>query len=406
MRKKREEILRVKAAILNSNDSCSLQDIIDSDEYAFSGIKMLFSTNVSGAQLQVPESHRHVMRGLFSKNGLLAYSDSIRKEMKTGTSFIGYKQRALLDTNLLSDLPKYLLGLDVTTKEKIKDTLDIIKITYRGGFDYGFPMLENLRQFTSDNNPYPVLKVSAAIYLDHKFRDSIPSHTSNDNIFEPYFEQAEKFWLDFRASKGMWLFLDNRDLIYAVLLKTYYMCLSRNKITIESALNELLTFCLDKLGVIPLKELYFAWKIVIGFSIGYFTPAFDESSLKSPKKNTISRIGALAWDLFIFRFSETLLTEEKGNYFYVPSVTTLDQGLLDTVASCPVRAMISFPDIEYVETIFEDELQFQQCLNSSMSIKQKMMISESTRNIKGNRKLRYHITLSICELEKLIRELK
>ncbi|MBD2799789.1 hypothetical protein ID854_04795 [Xenorhabdus sp. M] len=405
MNNKREKILRVKTAILSANDCSSLADIIDSDESAFSGIRMLFSTNASGAELQVPESHQHIMRGIFSKSRLLAYSDAIRNEMETGTSVICFKQRALFDTNLLSDLPKYFLGSDITTKEKIKETLDIIEKVYGGGFDYCFPMLENLRQFTCDNNPYPVIKVSAAIYLDHKLRNTIHYQSAN-NIFEPYFEQAENAWLNFRSSNEVWKLLDIRDLIYAVLLKTYHICLSRSSITIENALNELVAFCLDKLGVMPLKELYFAWKIVIGFSIGYFTPVFNETSLKKTKKDTISRIGALAWDLFIFRFTETLLTEEKGNNFYVPNVTTLDQGLLETVASCPVKAMISFPEFKYVETVFEDELQFQLCLDSSMSAKQKSLILDSKRNIRGDRKLRHNITSSIYELEKLIKGLK
>lgn len=405
MNDSKDKILRVKTAILTADDSYSLKDIVDSEEHAFSGIRMLFSTEAAGTQLQVPESHSHIMRGIFSRSRLLAYSDSIRREMEVGTSVICFKRRALLDTNLLSDMPKYFYGSDFSTKEKVKETLDAIENVYSGGFDYCFPMLENLRQFTYDNNPHPVAKVSAAIYFDHKLRNSLKSQTKESEVFEPYFEQAENVWLNFRASKEMWSMIDRRDLIYAVLLKTYHLCWSKNIITIESALHELVEFCLDKFGVFPLKELYFSWKIVVGFSVGYFTPVFDESSLKSPKKDSISRIGALAWDLFIFRFSETLLTEEKGNAFYVPSVTTLDQGLLDTVSSCPVKAMISFPAIGYVETVFEDELLFQQCLNSSISYKQKLVIEESNRPIKGNKKLRHYTTLAIQDLEKLIKSL-
>lgn len=161
----------------------------------------------------------------------------------------------------------------------------------------------------------------------------------------------------------------------------------------------------DELGVLPLKEIYFAWKVVIGFSIGFFTPVFDEGSLKSPKDDSVKRIGALAWDLFIFRFTETLLTEETGNNFYIPSVTTLDKGLLDTISSCPVKAMISFPELKYVETIFEDELQFQLCLDSSMSAKQKERILDISRGIKGAKKSRQYMSISISELEKSIKKL-
>jgi len=109
--------------------------------------------------------------------------------------------------------------------------------------------------------------------------------------------------------------------------------------------------------------------------------------------------------LFIFRFTETLLTEETGNNFYIPSVTTLDKGLLDTISSCPVKAMISFPELKYVETIFEDELQFQLCLDSSMSAKQKERILDISRGIKGAKKSRQYMSISISELEKSIKKL-
>lgn len=404
MNSQRDKISLVKKAILEANENSSLKDIVDSAESSFEGIRMLISTDSTGAQLQVDGSLRHIMSGIFSKSRLLAYSDSIRKEMETGTAIIGFKQRALLDTNFLSDLPKYFKGIDISTKENVQDILNAIEDSYDGGFDYCFPMLENLRQFTSENNPYPVNKVSAAIYLDHKLR-GIMKKPSNGDIFEPYFREAETLWLNFRSNKQMWELVDKRDLIYAVMLKTYHLCWTNDNITIESALYELVDYCIHRLGVLPLKELYFSWKIIIGHSIGCYTPVFDERSLRAPRKDSVRRLSALSWDLFIFRFSETLLTEETGNCFYIPSITTLDQGLLDTISSCPVKAMISFPKLNYVETIFEDELQFQQCLNSSLSSKQKAMISDSKRNIKGEINMRHYISMSISDLEKSIKKL-
>lgn len=405
MNTEKDKIYRVKKAILTADQNSSLQDVIDKDEAAFSGVRMLYSTNFSGAQLQVDVSLKHIISGIFAKDRLLAYSDSIRNKMELGTSVIGFKQRALLDTNLLSDLPKYFKGIEITTTEKIENVLTVIERIYGGGFDYTFAMLENLRQFTCDNNPHPVNKVSAAIYLDHKLRGAINKSNTEGDIFEPYVEQAESVWMSFRSSEVVWGLVDRRDLVYAVMLKTFHMCWTNTNITIERALHILVDYCLDELGVLPLKEIYFAWKVVIGFSIGFFTPVFDEGSLKSPKDDSVKRIGALAWDLFIFRFTETLLTEETGNNFYIPSVTTLDKGLLDTISSCPVKAMISFPELKYVETIFEDELQFQLCLDSSMSAKQKERILDISRGIKGAKKSRQYMSISISELEKSIKKL-
>ncbi|CAM0557914.1 hypothetical protein EHLJMEHL_03005 [Vreelandella titanicae] len=405
MHKVKHKVIRVKEAILSADSVHSLKDIVDSDESAFEGIRMLYSTNESGALLQVEESLRHVFSGIFSKKRLLAYSDSIRSEMEAGTSVICYKQRALFDTNLLSDLPRYLKGQEISTAEKIEDILEAVEKKYCGAFDYSFPMLENLRQFIHENNPHPLTKVSAAIYFDHKIRGLVRnSHPAND-IFLPYYEQAESAWMNFRSSEHIWHMIDRRDLIYAVMLKTYHLCWTKGSITIESALNKLVDYCLNELGILPLKELYFSWKVVIGLNIGYFTPVFNEKSLQTPNVETVRRIGALAWDLFIFRFTESLLTEEKGNNFYIPSVTTLDHGLLNTISSCPVKAMISFPQLQYVETIFDDELLFHQCLNSAMSEKQKEKLFDEDREIKGQKRLRHFVSISIADLEKSIRKL-
>ncbi|CAI3806161.1 hypothetical protein GLGCALEP_04113 [Pseudomonas sp. MM221] len=155
----------------------------------------------------------------------------------------------------------------------------------------------------------------------------------------------------------------------------------------------------------PLKELYFAWKVIIGFSTGYTTPVFAEKALRAPHKKSIARISALAWDLFIFRFTETLLTEGTDNSFYIPYVTTLDQSLLDTIASCPLKAMISFPQLRHVETIFEDELHFQYCLDAAMSERQRTIMQEAGRGLKGNKRQRHHISRSIHELESAITKL-
>lgn len=405
MNKNKDKITRVKEAILTAQENSSLLEIVDSDKEAFNGIRMLYSTNATGAQLQIDESLEHLFTGIFSKKRLLAYSDSIRSEMEKGKSVICFKQRALFDTNLLSELPKYFKGVEFSTREKVESVIEAVRDYYGGGFDYSFPMLENLREFTCSNNPYPVTKVSAAIYFDHKLQGNLIIPSNQDDLFAPYFEQAESVWINYRSSEHMWHMIDRRDLIYAVMLKTYQLCWTTNNLTIENALNKLVEYCLNELGVLPLKELYFSWKVVIGFSVGYFTPVFDEKLLKSPKIKSLDRISALAWDLFIFRFTETLLTEEKENNFYIPSVTTLDKGLLDTIVSCPAKAMISFPDIKYVETIFEDELQFQQCLTSSLSAKQNERISDPNRDIKGSKRLRHYMSISIAHLEKSINKL-
>ncbi|ELL9331867.1 hypothetical protein RX455_003658 [Vibrio fluvialis] len=404
----REKINLVKSAILFADENSSLQDVIDSEKNAFEGIRMLYSTDAAGAELQVNALHQDIFSGLFSKSKILAYSSEIAAEMQTRESLICYKRRVLFDTNLLSEIPRLVKGedfKDVKIKEKVERILDVVINEYCGGFDYSFPMFENLREYTSVNNPYPIKKVAAALYFDDKSRGKEIQNVQSDDILEPYIQESESRWKAMRANEHAWDTIDRRDLVYVVMLKTYYLCWTSSRITIEDGLRQLVDFCLDKLGVLPLKELYFAWKVIIGFSINYFAPVFDEKPLKSPKKNSINRISALAWDLFIFRYTEFLLTEEKGTSFYVPTFTTLDQGLLATVNSCKVKAMISFPEKKFVETIFDDELHFQQCLNAAMTKKQQNILSDPNRSLKGNKKSRQSVSLSIFKLEHLIGQL-
>jgi len=403
--REKDRIRRAKQAILVSGDSCSLKDIIDSDADAFSGIRMLYASNASGAELQLKEEHKHVFSGIFCKEKLLAYSDAIHEEMQKGTSVITYKRRALFDTNLLSVLPKFILGESFTTRERVEDILKIVSSNYSGGFDYSFAMLENLREFTKENNPHPVNKVAAAKYFDALVSGKESRGGRSRERLESYYQESERTWLEFRSSKEAWEMVDRRDVVYAVMLKTFYLCWKKSSFTIESLLSELVDYCLDVLGVFPLKELYFAWKAIVGLSVGHFVPIFDEPDLKSLRKKSINRIGALAWDLYMFRFVEALLTEEKGKVFYIPSVTTLDKGLLNTIASCPLRAMISYDHLQFVETIFDDELLFQQCLDSSLTENQKSKLFDSSRGIKGNKRLRQYVVNSISDSEKRIREL-
>lgn len=405
MGQEQDKVRRVKSAILSAANNSSLQDIIDSDAAAFRGVRMLYSTESSGAELQVQDSARHLLAGIFSKRKLLAYSDSISEEMKLGVSKVYYKRRILFDTNLLTDLPRYFLGEELSTRDKVAEILSIIETEYSGGFDYVFSVLENLREFVKGNNPYPVRKVAAAIYLDHLVRGEVGLEEDKSKLLDPYFLQAESLWASFRSSQDAWNMVDRRDSIYFVMLETFYFLWSRGGLTMENTLNYLVDRCLNVLGVLPLKELYFAWKAIIGSSTGYYTPVFDEPDLKRPTKGSIRRIGALSWDLYVFRFIEMILTEEKGNGFYVPTFTTLDKGLLATIYSCPAKAMISFGDMRFVETIFEDELLFQQCLVASLSMRQKKILTEVDRGVGGDKKLRYYTSLSIADTEKKIMKL-
>ena len=171
----------------------------------------------------------------------------------------------------------------------------------------------------------------------------------------------------------MWHQVRRRDMVYTVMLLAFMEAWNGSQVA--DALRRMIKFCLDFLGTVPLKELYFGWKLLRGvhqpeFSLGIFS----EPSLKRPKSDSLARISAVAWDLFIFRWCETQMTEKpqfdlqlNAFNFYVPAVTTLDEGLLSAIRSCPLMALLVHDEGQVVESLFSDEFEFQVVFNEAMT---------------------------------------
>jgi len=127
---------------------------------------------------------------------------------------------------------------------------------------------------------------------------------------------------------------------------------------------------------------------------------FSEPKLRHPREGTIKRVRALAWDLFIFRWCETLTTEYKGNTFGVPVVTSFDQGLLEAIQLCPLRAVLIHDDERLVEAIFDDDLEFQQALNDLLPQSTKERLRNRLVNCRNTDVSRHALSSFILQLEK------
>ncbi|PSS74545.1 hypothetical protein [Shewanella algae] len=398
----RDKILRAKASLVESTERNSLLDVIESDVEAFKGSRVIYSTDNAGAPVNNFQNEE-LFADVFSKSKLLVYSEDIMVQMKSGQADLAFKQRALFDTNLVSDLPRYFRGEVLTTRERVEKILDIVITQLGGGHDFGFPMLENLRFFVSDNCQWPIYKVAAAHYLDEKiFNTSTGQKEFSFETTPEMFRKAQETWEMYRSNRFVWKQLDRRDLVYLLMLRTMNICWETPNLVLENALQELVEFCLRELNVLPLKELYFAWKVLIGFIYQDFTTVFDEPELKSPKEKSLERIRALSWDLFLFRYTETLLSEEKGNIVSLPCVTTLDKDLVKTMKLCKVKAVLMYEQIGFVETIFEDEGEFQVCLDASMNQHQKFVLHEQNRQINDRYVSRYTLQKEIAKQERMI----
>lgn len=357
--KVQEKMRRAKTAILTRNKTGSFADIINCEKDAFSGLRVLFASDVSGANLKFEETPN--IANIFTGVGLLAYSREIEQQMNKGQSDLVFELRVLFDLNVLSDLPRYFTGelSNEAHKVKVKKLLDFVNDKLNRSFDISFAALENSLEARNPNNPYPHRKVAAA-----KAYDSVgPSASSKD--IDSNRAQAERFWLSWLTNEEVWNALHRRDLVYCLLLKAHLLRWS--EASVGEGVLELVKLSLGCFERLALKEIYFGWKILRGVADpAMLMDIVNEPPLNYPTKKSIERIRALAWDLFIFRWCETLLSQHKGTKFFVPVVSTFDNGLLEAIKLCPLRALIMDEDTKQVEAIFDDELEFQSCLRGAI----------------------------------------
>lgn len=401
---------RAKMAVVSSHPEMSLSEIVGQDREAFSGIRMLYASDIAGTPLQSmikSDDPNVAIHNIFCGKGFLAFSDEIEHQMHASQAKITYPIRVLLDTNFLTDMPKLLRGENFDTRESMLATLNCLSENLNKGFDWTFAALENLREVVRAENPWPYQKVMAAKLFDSTatMQEAIELCAKDPGFNSPsLIADAEEHWDVFLQNRESWKALNRRDVMYCVMLRT--MLESWAGASVEQTLRVLIEFCLSSFEVLPLKELYFGWKAAQGFAFPESRlKIFDEPALKSPKEKSIKRIGALSWDFFFFRWCETLLSEFKKESFFVPAVTSFDQGLLNAIEACPLRAVLINDKAQLIEAIFDDEYDFQLCMNKAITPSLHKIIMDPVRRSKKPNISRYKLSFEINRLESAIRAL-
>jgi len=379
-----DKLRRIKTAIVMSDSRMSLYDIIKQDESAFSGFRILYASDFSGTPVQQTfrvNNTNIAVKNIFCGSSFLAYSDEINKQMLKGKADLQFPLRMILDTNVLSDLKSFFTDEDCKKKEKIRDTLEFMFINMRKSYDFSFAALENVRELSKPGNPWPYEKIIIIKTIEacNTLDEAIEKYASYNGCYpEKLVKEVDNFWELYSTSKEIIQAFTRRDLVYCLLLKTFINCWHGK--SIHQNISDLVDFCLDNFSLIPMKEIYFSWKI----SKGFINPLdrlsiFDEPEFKSPKKNSASRVSALAWDLFMFRWCETLMTETKGSTFFIPAITTFDNTFSQAFDLCPLRAIIFNEKYGLVDTVFDDEHEFQIYFNDSLSEHQFARIQDPSR---------------------------
>jgi hypothetical protein len=363
----RERMALAKQAILLATDDDSFWDVIEHARDAFRGVRVLYASNAAGEPMQDILSNGKYLASLFGGRGLLAFSDEIETAMCRGEAKIMFATRPLIDTNLYSDLPKALSGQTSTTGTHLAHTLQQTTQAFgKDSLDWTFAALENIREAANPHNPWPLRKSAAA---HHYLAHGLTKPSADD--FAEFRPLAQTQWDDWLKSEHIWHQVHRRDTVYLVLLCTFIEAWSGSKPVDD--LQRLMIFCMEHLGTMPLKELYFAWKILRGVdNPALAMPIFSEPCMKQVKPASLGRISALAWDLFLFRWCETQMTQRvkvssDTATFYLPAVTTLDIDLLSAIRACPLKALLVNDDAGIVESVFADELPFHDCLNQAMT---------------------------------------
>lgn len=378
----RTNVIKAKEILLSSPNNISMYEIFASEANTFKPFRVLHANSNDGSALQSKLSKNSttaITKPIFCESKLLAYSEQIRKQMLLGEHNILYKSQAMLDTNFLSDLPRYFTGQDLSTREVIKETLKVIITDFNSGVDWTFASLENMREAMKAGNPWPTLKVAAVKYFLEN-GNKVVTGEEPSSLFKPYIRESCQFWDEWISDEDCLRQLQRRDLLYCVMLLTFKELW--NSTPLDETLNIITEFCLKVFNTLPLKEIYFAWK-AFTLKTENKLSIFDETALKNNKINSIKRIRALSWDLFIFRWTETSLSLCNDNEFFIPCITTIDAGLNDMVKNCPLKAVIMSLDGNYIESIFEDEIDFANILEGSLTNKVRTLINCPNRTPKS-----------------------
>lgn len=278
-------------------------------------------------------------------------------------------QKVFFDTNFISNLPKYFSSDRYKLKDEIirieKIIEDVIN-KYNCSYDFNFIFFENAREY--DNNSYhPIRKIAAMLVLqeviDNKnmeFRD-IRFFDYSDKV-EGYIEKSKNLWKFYLESEMLKVFENNHICHYLVLLRFYTIYWKNPKQSDDDIFNGLVAFVKKNFKKIPIKSLYFCWKILKIYknNTDDFS-MFTEKSLISLKKDSLKRLYALSWDTYSYRFFESFSTEkfeDKPNLVYLPLLTSLDNNMVKTINNCPIKAIYYHPSTLNVEMIFDDEQDF------------------------------------------------
>lgn len=359
--------------IMLHNPERNFSSLVDNNKGLFRGFKVVYSTNnleneFSHSSLASIEKDCPVLKKFFYGTGLLYYTDDLYKKTK-----LSGKIEILID---------YSLSLDSNVAEKFRvwensgslgSELDrfetLVRFIKEGkgdgfNFDYNFFIIENLIDSMKENNHRPFNTIRALKRFDHLVYEK-----STFDIRKPQFDESREMAgrraIDtlhtYHSSPEGFKLLNRRKGLYLIILKAVILKQDSN-LSLNDKMHELVEFSLETLGKFAKNELYYSWKLLkYGSQLKFFSNPISQLTKKS-----ISKVRGMSWDLFAFRYQETLSSKSDLGEFYVPFFASFDSKFVDLAHACPIRCIVIDSRDKRVTTIHLDEAEFQSDLSLSL----------------------------------------
>jgi len=290
------------------------------------------------------------------------------------------------DSNVANKILGYCKGINIDQSSKIR-VISLLKIIhkYNANFDFSPFVIENIRlarEDASNLRPFDTIAAFKAInYIDWKKFDQNPDIPSFTISWEKIYEKAEttyQFYLNNKYNDVL-KNLEEKVLLHNAFLLEMTRLWLLNRHEKEKIFTELLDFCIFELKLLPYFELKIAWDFLQNpGKIRFFGPIFGK------KKTIIKDIKGMAWDIQHIRIMETMATLTTKGSFYLPCFVSFDNKFSELLKSYPVNILL-IDDIEKrVQSIRENELEFQEFIFNRASIKAKaeLTLEKSLKRIK------------------------
>lgn len=361
-------------AIMLHDPERNFSSLVDNHKQLFSGFKVVYSTSnleneFSNSSLTSIEKDCPVLKKFFYGTGLLYYTDDLYEKTKqSGKTEIPIDYSLSLDSNVAEKFRVWENGGSLGNQlGRFENLVRFIKEGKEEGFnfDYNFFIIENLIDSMKEGNHRPFNTIRALKRFDHLVYDKL-TFDVNSPVFDENREMAGRRAIDtlhtYHSSPEGFKFLNRRKGLYLILLKTVILNQDIN-LSLKDKMKILVEFSLDTLGKFAKNELYFSWKLLkYGKELKFFSDPISQLTEKS-----IGKIRGMSWDLFAFRYQETLSSKDNLGEFYVPFFASFDNKFVDLAHACPIRCIVIDSRDKRVTTIHLDESEFQSDLSLSLN---------------------------------------